>query len=291
MKFIHKVGVLLLLPTLTLPTLTAETVADIAVAEQIVDNFYKNLKILSSGENDDSTYEAGERCISIAASADAGLFFPNEFKKLGMEGSHDESSLICKSYVSQFKRMASTYKMQFSYQIKSTIPFYEAEWNKGDQQASFVYCIVEKRYGPSVFNGVIQDTVLINSNRKIIGIRNWSGGQAYTDHNVPNVTVPSPGPTGPSTEVDLTQLQFDATRYYTNRQYSMAYRTYQTILQKDPDNANAYYRLAIMSYRRQGCSQYPRKQTDKLAMDYITRAYDCGDRALKQKIDNILYYW
>lgn len=60
---------------------------------------------------------------------------------------------------------------------------------------------------------------------------------------------------------------------------------------QDSSNANAYYRLALMSYRRQGCKQYTKKHTDELAMTYIKKAFDNGDSRLKGKINNILYYW
>lgn len=260
-------------------------------AEDITASFYNNLKILSLGEEGDASYEAGESCIHMAASSEAGLYFPNEFKKLGISGSHDEESLICSSYVAQFKKMAASRRMQFSYQIKTTIPFYEAEWKKTDDEASFVYCIVEKKYGPSIYRGIIRDTVLINGDKKIIGIRNFAGGEAYTEYHdqiiVPSIT---PSPTLPDI-VNLESLHFLAARYYNQKKYSEAYNTYQTILKYDASNANAYYRLALMSYRRQGCKQYTKKQTDEFAMTYINKAYDNGDSRMKGKINNILYYW
>ena len=272
----------------------AATNADLSIAEQTVNAFYNNLKILSAGEKDDASYEAGENCISMAASSE-GQYFPNEFKKLGLTDSHNESGLMCKSYVSEFKRMASSHRMQFSYSIKKTMPYYETEWNKSDKQASFIHCIVEKRYGPSTYQGVIRDTVLLNDDRKIIGIRNFAGGEAYTEHHV-QVSIPDQGQTLPTpvvdvNKVDINKLKFEASEYYTNRQYAKAYNTYKIILAHDESNANAYYRLAIMTYKRQGCSQYSKKQTDQFAMDYIKKAYDNGKPALKAKINNILYYW
>lgn len=277
---------------LLLAFLSATPKSDLSFAEALTISFYNNLKTLSFGEDGDASYEAGESCIHMAASSEAGLYFPNEFKKLGMTGSHDEESLICTSYIAQFKKMASSRHMQFSYQIKNTIPFYEAEWKKSDDEASFVYCIVEKRYGPDIYNGVIRDTVLINGNRKIIGIRNFAGGEAFTEYHVQvNVPIITPDLISPNSNANIESLHFAAASYYNQRKYSDAYNTYLTILKYDPNNANAYYRLALMSYRRQGCKQLSKEKTDELAMSYINKAFKHGDSGLKSKINNILYYW
>lgn len=271
--------------------LSSTSAPDYSFAEDIITSFYDNLKVLAHGEEGDASYLAGESCIHMAASSEAGLYFPNEFKQFGIMGSHEEESLICSSYISQFKRMAASRHLQFSYQIKMTIPFYEAEWKKTDDEASFVYCIVEKRYGPTVYNGIIRDTVLINGDRKIIGIRNFAGGEAYTGyHNQIIVSNNSSGQVIPN-KVNLENLHFSAARYYNQKKYAEAYKTYQDILKYDSSNANAYYRLALMSYRRQGCKQYTKKHTDELAMTYIKKAFDNGDSRLKGKINNILYYW
>lgn len=273
----------------------AVTTADLSITEQTIASFYSNLKILSAGEYDDASYEAGESCIAMVAS-DQNFFFPNEFKMFGIDGSHDEQSLIFSSYVAQFRKMAasekkgSSHSMQFSYRIVETIPFYEAEWKKADNEASFFYCIVEKKYGTTVYNGIIRDTVLVNSNKKILGIRNFAGGEAYTGHNV--ISEPGEDGSGPSIPyIDVARLEVDAAKFFTNKQYVKAFNTYQQILVHAPDNANAYYRLALMSYRRQGCTQFSRKETDKMAMEYIDQAYDHGDWALKRKVQNIKYYW
>lgn len=272
--------------------LAATPTSELSVAESIVVSFYNNLKILSRGDTDDASAEATAACYDLVVNSSELLSFPNEFKKFGIEGSREEENLICGSFIPMFKSLARKRHLQFNYQLTRTIPFYEAEWKKSDKEASFVYCIVEKKYGPTVYNGVIRDTVLVDSNKKIYGIRNFAGGKALTEyHNQVPIITPTISPDPDDSEVDIESLHFAATSFYKQKKYADAFNTYQTILRYDPQNANAYYRLAIMSYRRQGCINYSRKETDKMAMTYINKAYDNGDSQLKSKINNILYYW
>lgn len=270
----------------------ANTASDLSFAEDIATIFYNNLETLSTGKESDASYEAGESCIQMAAGSHDNVRFPNEFKMFGIPNSDSHESLVCSSYISQFKKLASSGQMQFSYHIRGVIPFYEAEWSKSNNEASFVYCIVEKKYGSKIYNGIIRDTVLINGERKIIGIRNCAGGDAFTNiHNHTNIPNTGTNHDSPNTIVNIESLHFAAANYYNQKKYTEAYNAYQSITEYDSENANAYYRLALMSYRRQGCKQYTKHKTDEMAMTYIQKAYKTGNIYLRKKIENILYYW
>lgn len=275
---------------LLLGLVSATSAFNLPSSENIVMSFYDNLKILSNGkEGDDSSYEASASCINMS---ERNLQrFPNEFKILKVEDSHSDTNLICESYIYFFKKLAATNRMQFSYHIKSSIPYCEPEWGKSNKEVTFCYYIVEKSYGSSIYSKSIIDTVFVNTkNDKIIGIRNFAGGDACTGHisTVSNNTSIS---ISPNANVNLEDLHIAASKYYTQKRYTEAFNTYQNILTRDSTNANAYYRLAIMSYRRKGCKHFSKKETDKMAMTYINNAYANGDSQLRYKIKNILYYW
>ena len=86
-----------------------------------------------------------------------------------------------------------------------------------------------------------------------------------------------------------------ASSHYTKKEYDAAYAIYKDILSHESDNVNANYRLAIMSYKRQGCGNLSKKEADRVAMKYLRKARSSAvkadDQAYVDKIDNVEYYW
>lgn len=272
--------------------LMAATATDMSVAELTVKSFYDNLKILaaSAGDVDDTSYAATVACYDLVVSPHNGMnrFFPNEFKFFSIDWGHSESSLACDTYISNFKKMAREKDIQFRYAIKKTEPFFQKGFD--NPELSFVWCFVEKQYGPKVYGHIIRDTILVNcTENKIFGICNVAGGNAFTSDPQ---DIAGGNNSGINTQnvqfVNLLQMEFEASRYFTQKRYKECYDTYLNILKYDPTNANACYRLALMSYSRQGC---PKKDADKKAMMYLNKADKYGDSSMKEKIRNIRYYW
>ena len=268
--------VLLLLPFLIAAGVSS---TDVTLAKKVVDDLYSGFKTIAADTESDDCTRAVFHCISLFGSPELQMF-PDEVDYIRHSITSVSSNLLqAQLYVSSFRRIMRETPGDFQYKIVSAVPFYEAEWKKSDSQASFVYCFVDKSYSGVTF----RDTVLLNGGRKIVGIRNRAGGNAFT-----------PSSSGSSTG-SIQELELTASKYYTDQKYAEAYSTYKKILAKDAENMNANYRLAIMSYKREGCRQLSKSETNKLAMDYLlaarTSANKARDRASVTKIDNILYYW
>ena len=250
---------------------------DITLAKKVVDDFYSGFRTIAVDPESDACAQAVYHCISIFGSPELRMF-PDEVNYIKHSFSSSSSiPLQAQLFVSSFRRIMREKPGDFKYSIVSAVPFYEAEWKKSESQASFVYCFVDKTYSGVTF----RDTVLLDGNRKIVGICNRAGGNAYTSSS----TV-----TG-----SIQELELRASKYYTDKKYAEAYSVYQKILARDSENMNANYRLAIMSYKREGCKQYDKKETSKWAMDYLLTARKIADknrdRANVEKFDNIKYYW
>ena len=84
---------------------------------------------------------------------------------------------------------------------------------------------------------------------------------------------------------DIDALRVLAASYYTLKQYYSAYRIYEKIIRIDPENANAYYRLGLMTFWRQGC-RLPRKEARRKGLEYAERAYRLGF----YKAETAIYY-
>lgn len=84
---------------------------------------------------------------------------------------------------------------------------------------------------------------------------------------------------------NIDALRALAASYYTLKQYYRAYRIYEKIIRIDPENANAYYRLGLMTFWRQGC-RLPRKEARRKGLEYAERAYRLGF----YKAETAIYY-
>lgn len=90
----------------------------------------------------------------------------------------------------------------------------------------------------------------------------------------------------------LTERQYlnQAAQFYSRKQYADAYRTYSEMTQKYSSNAEGWYRLSLMIYKQRGCKGlYGRPRVT--AREYMQRAYDLGRGEIRDKAENVLFYW
>jgi tetratricopeptide (TPR) repeat protein len=76
-----------------------------------------------------------------------------------------------------------------------------------------------------------------------------------------------------------------AANYYSSKLYYHAYRTYERILQLEPKNANAYYRLSLLTFWRQGC-HLSAKAAHQKGLEYAEKAKSLG----YSKAETAIYY-
>ncbi len=253
------------------------TSADITLAKQVVEELYTGFKTIAIDPEGDDALNSVPHCISLFAGEDLRRF-PNESEYINNSGIISTSTVIpAQIYVSAFRRIVRNRPVVFQYTLIGASAYHEAEWRKSESRASYVYCFVDKNYAGTSF----RDTVLLNGGGKIIGIRNCAGGEAYTA-DVANSN-------------SIEGLTVSASKFYSEKKYSEAFSVYSQILAKEPANVNANYRLAVMSYKREGCKQFSKKETDRMAMKYLRKARSSAEKALDfenvKKFDNILYYW
>lgn len=79
-----------------------------------------------------------------------------------------------------------------------------------------------------------------------------------------------------------------AAKKYTRKSYTEAYETYKQLTENYPYEPEGWYRLAIMTFKKQGCN--PSKPVTQ-AIEYMKRAYGLSGGKLRQKADHILFSW
>ena len=178
--------------------------------------------------------------------------FPDEFDSL--EETDDVSGQL---YLSRFRRYLEKTPSSFSYTVVGSVSY--MGWNKS--AGSFVYFFVDKDYSGKSF----RDTVLVNSDlNKICGIRNSSGGDAYTSY------------------LRVNDLLEKAARLCADKEYTEAYSTYKTILAIDPENVDANFQLARMTCKGWGCGNLSRQETIKQTRTFLTQTKSSIDTVLNR---------
>lgn len=137
---------------------------DLLTAEKSVRSFYDALKEIASDPDSKTVLDALNYVVFLPN-------YPAEFNDAEYrEGIHGET------FVGAFRRHMLMHPSSFHYTILKVFPYQQAEWVKSPSPEPFVYAIVDKSYGDKAF----RDTVLVNGDYKIVGIRNSAGGQVYS---------------------------------------------------------------------------------------------------------------
>lgn len=137
---------------------------DLLTAEKSVRSFYDALKEIASDPDSKTGLDALNYVVSLPN-------YPAEFNDAEYrEGIYGET------FVFAFRRHMRMHPSSFHYTILKVFPYQQAEWVKSPSPKPFIYAIVDKSYGDKAF----RDTVLVNGDYKIIGIRNSAGGQVYS---------------------------------------------------------------------------------------------------------------
>lgn len=113
------------------------------------------------------------------------------------------------------------------------------------------------------------------------------GSSSHLDQNKKTYAPPS-HESKPQTEQDLLRL---AARYYTAKDYSSAATTLNTIATKYPNNAEAWFRLALIVKYKTKWSKKVYNDPNKSAIEFMKKASDLANGKLKSKADNALFYW
>lgn len=245
-----------------------------------VRTFYDGIERLAACTNDNDTAVLEQRlsdCFYATRTSSSGNNLPNDFRHFDydkQQTSHNFdylNSTTCINRLSEYCYKERKMKVQTTIRESNNVGS-QPDFDKGfTSAAALIATRVEKKYTIGGKTKTFIDTV-------------------YTDYATGLICEVFNG-FGDSKE-DVGALKTKAAVAYYRKQYYTAYRYYQKILEllpKDDDStrrerAETYYRLALMTYYRQGC-HYSRRQAHKLGKEYMEKAY------AYHKARNVLFHW
>lgn len=240
-----KIAIPIILFNLPVLTNAAFTVSAPAVVEQ----FYGTMMRMNDVHNDSNAYKFRERIKDcFRGKEDSGIPVSNDFVYWGYAGEKQTSN----QYANIFYELAYQKKILRleSYSITSSEVISEVDLKRyRNQSDGLTQTVVKKTFSDGKTRKTFSDTLLVERN-EIVVFRNTA---SY------------------SIGEDIEALRAIAASYYTTKRYYSAYKTYEKILEIDPNNANAFYRLGIMHYYGKGC-----KYSKKRSLQYIERSLSLG---------------
>ena len=185
----------------------------------------------------------------------SGIPVPNDFLRW-----NDDTAkvLTAKTYANAIEELCYEQKrIRLSdYSIGKSHYLTEPEIKKRKYKPGiYIETIVTKTFTGNRISQTFQDTVIVEG-EEITLLANSS----YTRDRIEDVKT----------------LNALAAHYYTQKSYYRAYETYQKIIKIDPENANAYYRLGIMTYYQKGCTFPKKRMARKKGIEYIEKSQDLG---------------
>lgn len=275
----------------------------------------ETLTELSDNQRDDAYSIHLRNICSFAASGSGGINidsddrFNSEFHYLGLEPVSKSVTYCNKLYSLLYKERALKLSHEILYteainapdidgkdelyfydtKVKKTCTYNNEEkviWQTFEVAASDG--LIDKIEGfdskPTDWRGGASSTSPITPNSQN---NRQSGSTSHLGQNNKPYTPPS-YETKPQTEQDLLRL---AARYYTAKDYSSAATTLNTLTAKYPNNAEAWFRLALIVRYKTKWSKKVYKDPNKSAIEYMKKASALANGKLKSKADNALFYW
>ena len=284
------------------------------VVKTLITNL-ETLTELSDNQRDDA-YNIHLRNVgSFAASGSGGINidsddkFNSEFYYLGLEPVSKSVTYCIKLYSLLYKERALRLSHEILYteainapdidgkdelyfydtKVKKTCTYNNEEkviWQTFEVAASDG--LIDKIEGfdskPTDWRGGASSTSPITPNSQN---NRQSGSTSHLDQSNKPYTLPS-YETKQQTEQDLLRL---AARYYTAKDYSSAATTLNTLTAKYPNNAEAWFRLALIVRYKTKWSKKVYKDPNKSAIEFMKKASALANGKLKSKADNALFYW
>lgn len=235
----------------------------------VVGLFYGTLNKITKADNDSIAFyfrEQLKNCFRGNKKDNSGITVPNDFFDWGFGKSKITTAFQYAntfyelSYKKKNLRVEGVSIQQSEYLNEADIKKYRNQNNSG-----LIRTVVKKTFTNGSLSRTFSDTLIIERNEIVI----------FT--NTISIDVGE----------DVEALRILAASYYTSKRYYDAYRTYQKIIKIDSKNANAYYRLGIMTYYTEGCWFSEREATRK-GIEYVKKAQDLGFNYDKTK--KTIYY-
>lgn len=273
MRSLHKIAILLIIilnVVVSFPQAYSQPVS--------VVSFYRNMKALETASDVNTANKAQQIMSScFMASDQSGI-------DLDMDGLGSMSSNLYTMKL--YSMIFSDKSLKLSYQLGDTElieqPDQTASLQKKGARHKVTY--VDKTYVQNGRTITYKDLVFTYvDNGLIVAMQN------SLDNNV----RPKPIQDSPSRKTEnIEQLRAQAGYYYTRKNYTLAYNCYERIVQSYPNDGDANYRIALLTFWRKGCSErFTKKSARNKAIDYINKAITYGNAEIAEKATNVKNNW
>lgn len=237
----------------------AQSYLTLSQAKEIANTYYGSLQQMAKHPTGDIAFQNEERLLNVLGVDKNGKSIkwvfrvPNDLEAFTGKHGEGNKSVSITNYIGDFLRIAEEKKLDFSYNMLSNDYQYGPEIKKSNETPLYARVVVQKTMKSSRFPiAQVIDTMFINTQSRSISL-------------ITNQFRRS-GLRGASMTID--ELLAEAQNMYSNKRYDEAYRLYQKVLEKNPKHEEASYNLGVMSFKGEGCKQYPRKVRDYLVDFY-----------------------
>lgn len=242
-------------------------------AENIVNRFYDNIKIITKehypdGQQTERFIIARDNALKLCYSSRINM--PNEFAVFNF--ATNDPFLEASAYIKRLFDFTIEKRPKINTKILTIQALEEIKSAKAEDSKNFYEVHVKKVITVGNREKEYMDVVkIIAENGRITEIVNESGGDM-----------------GES----IISLRGKAAGLFANKNYDEAFDIYMKIIQKDPKQGDAYYRLGLMAYHKKGCKhRYSSgKERRRAAYDYIKKATVYGDYKIKRYASSVIYY-
>ena len=246
----------------------------------LIKNLYSSFDVISTDQSDLKVSKARLKILNDYFK-NKRMDAPNEFPSMGFSTGID-GDLTVETYTTHFTDLFSTSNCNFSYDIDMTqqcIPS-QPSFQKGDQSQLDYACVtVEKEYNIQGKKYHFTDHIVVRLNEMKITM--WSNstskkqiGDVYPWYE----------------EFNINEVRFVAALAYALDDYKKSFQLYQKIIQHDPKDADSYYRMAIMLYKKDYDLGINKKRRNEIIIEYLEKAKYYGSSDLRRWADNMLYW-
>lgn len=231
-----------------------------------INTFYGGMRRLAQVSDENVAYDISKSMNDCFFGMDvsvSGIPLPNDFRFFDYDKknsvSHNDEVLNSATYVNRLKEYIYKNRvLSVEYRIlKSEVTGSQPEFHKGrlSVSQSLVSTCVEKKYILNGYSKIFNDTVLTDyTNGKISEIKNGNGKAV----------------------VNINSLRNKASLAYLQKQYYVAYQCYEQIISIAPNDADALYRIGLMTYFQYKDCRVVKKDRNSKARSLLEQAQQHG---------------
>lgn len=264
-------------------SLIAATIRAEVPTPNAVTRFYSGIAALTNTYNNADANKIESRMRNcFEGMMDSGINLSNDFRFFDYDKgsiSHANKTLTSNNYINKLSEFAFKDKaLKVSIRIlksemDGSVPdFHSRRLASADAN---IKTYVTKSFILDGKEKVFNDTIYTNIGTGLIG--NISNGEGLSC-------------------VDKNSLRIKAAQAYARKNYQKAYGYYEQIISIDSKDADAYYRLGLMTYWLQGCGNkfYKKKSARNKGKEYLSLAesygYSSRNYTIRNKAGQVLHY-